>query len=1174
MMRPVSATLSIAIFILAGVLSTGVASAQLNRSSITGTVTDSTGSLVPDVEVTATNLATRETAKVMTNGDGIYSILNLFPGTYAVRFSKEGFKAVDLPEITLQSTQVAKIDQALAVGSVSEAVTVTAEAPVLDSETATVGTHLSGQVVTDLPLNIYGGRQIETFAYALTPGYSPLSSPYEAVINGTQGFTKEVTVDGTSSTAQIQGDSMEIGPTMEAIQEVESQTSGIDAQNGSTNGGVIMFNIKSGTNDFHGTSFLYGHNEFLDARVWGNPDKPKSRFWDYGGSVGGPIRRNKTFFFGAFERFQQNDFSLGTLGAGSGAATVPTADFLKGDFSALLDKSQVLGTDPHGQPIYAGAIFNPKDPGAVFPGNVIPSNMISSVSQKIAAIYQQHYAPAGNSLVGNNRFLTSNSPTQTPNQAVVKIDHNLTDKNHLSGSWTYDHRPRLLADSGGVWEAGSTNGGPLASDRFQTVVGNEFRVSDSWTLTPNLLNIFNATYNRYWNGSVPAAAGSFNQDLGFGDTGATNFPAISFGGNVNGYGESGIGNTWQGNYVAGTFLYNDNVSWTKGRHTFMFGGEFRAMQINSHGGSGALSFGFNNNTTGAPGAAYANQVGFGFASFLLGDVQSAQQTTPFDLYGRRKAMDLFAQDSWKVTPKLTVNIGLRWDATFRLHEKYGHWANFDLNAVDPNLGIKGSIIYANSGGDSFEKNEDWHNFGPTIGIAYNPWKRVVLRGSFSILYVPIGIQFWEGIPYGFAPGFRGTNSAGAPFNWDNGYPGVYTPGTKSSTPSDYLFPIVSVDPNALQAGYTDNWNLGVQYQLTNSTMVEASYIGNRGHHLQDSGLNNDQTSAAQFLALNKQGTALNYVCDQSSAASAGVPYPYAGFCAPALAAVAPYPQIAAAEANIWYYPTLYYFGLPRGQSYYDSMVIQLTKRLGRGFSAIANYTLSRQEGDTFSAFGENYGVAGIQDFANTAEAAHTLSPYDQKHVFKGAVSYELPFGKGHRLFSNAGGVANKLINGWRVSGLVMYASGAPLGFSSSNYYWYPLWSTTYVDYNLAGYSGSQFHSGGFQNVSDTNAPPAGNQYFPKTIAKNPAYGEFGTGPTRVDAIRGFGIENENVSLMKNTYLGAEGRYKLQFRVEFYNIFNRHTFINPITDLNSPEFGYVPGVSSTPRAGQFGLRFEF
>lgn len=220
-------------FVFAGLLFSGMLQAQFNRASITGTVTDSSGAVVEGVDVTATNIGTQEVSRVVTNSTGTYTILNLFPGHYSLRFAKPGFTSIDIPSITLESTQVAKFDETLSVGAVSQSVTVAAEAPVVDSETATEGTHLSGQVITDLPMNIYGGRQIETFAYALTPGYSPLSSPYDAVINGTQGFTKDVTIDGSSATAQIQGDSMEVGPTMEAVQEVESRPAASTRRTGS-----------------------------------------------------------------------------------------------------------------------------------------------------------------------------------------------------------------------------------------------------------------------------------------------------------------------------------------------------------------------------------------------------------------------------------------------------------------------------------------------------------------------------------------------------------------------------------------------------------------------------------------------------------------------------------------------------------------------------------------------------------------------------------------------------------------------------------------------------------------------------------------------------------------------------------------------------------------------------
>lgn len=1164
---------------LVGVMLAGTAPsavAQANRASITGTVTDSSGAIVPGVEVTATNTGTNVTTRTVSNQDGIYVIPNLFPGEYAVEFKRDGFVTLKRPKITLESTEVARVDAALKVGSVTESVTVTTDAPIIQLEDASEGTNMRGDVVTDLPLSIYGGgRFVEDFAVAITPGYSPISSPYGAVVNGGQWFTKDYTVDGTSGTSSIPGDSMETGPSMEAVQELQAQTSGLDAQSAITGGGVMSFNLKSGTNRFHGSGFLYGHNELLDANTWNNDNeglrKSKARAWDYGFSVGGPIFKNKTFFFGTFERYTQDDFRLGGPGA-----TVPTSAFLGGDFGALLDTTQLLGTDTHDNPIYAGAIFNPNDPGAVFVDNVIPTDMFSSVSQKIVALYQKSYTPQFSGIDANLRGLISNSPSQTPNQVVIKLDHNLSEKDRISGSWVYNHRPRTLVDSGGPWAPGSTDGGPLSAARLQLVRSDEWRATETHTFSPRVLNVFNFTYNWYWNGSLPAAASDWNNQLGFGSTGASNFPSISFGDST-GHSETGIGNSFQGDSTGAAFIYNDSLTWTKGRHNFTFGGDFVATQVNSHSGSGALSFSFNSTATGNPSAAYGNQVGFAFASFLLGDVNTANASTPFNLYGRNKSMSLFAQDSYKIRSNLTLNLGLRWNYNFRFHEKYGHWANYDLQAIDPTLGIPGTLVYANGGGDSFEKNEYAANFGPEIGFAYSPWKKTVFRGSFGLIYMPPGVPYFDGVPDGFAPGFKGTNQTNAPFNWDSGYPGVFVPGNKGGDPTT-VFPLVSVDPRALRVGYSDAFNLGVQYELTPNMRVEASYIGNRGHRLSDTALANNQGSTSTFLRLGQQVPGLNAysnpVCAQSDADSYGIAYPYDGFCGTLLAAITPYPQVGAAFFNPytyagWYYPSLLYVGLPLGQSYYDSMVIDVVKRSGRGLTMDMSYTLSRQEGDTFSAQQEYNGYyTPIQDFNNIAAAAHSLTNYDQKHIVKGFVSYQLPFGKGQRWLSGQGRVVNHIVGGWTITGLLLYASGQPFQVGVQNPY-YPLWGNLYPNFDLSGFHGPA-NQKNFPNVTT---------YITDSIATAPAPGTLGTGPAAISALRCPGQANENASLLKYVPLGTDGQYKLSFRVEFYNLFNRHTYdINGCggnrSTVGFDNFGQIFGVNDGPRNGQFAIRFDF
>ncbi|HEY3973461.1 MAG TPA: carboxypeptidase regulatory-like domain-containing protein [Candidatus Sulfotelmatobacter sp.] len=1194
---PQSAFLSLLFAIVLVTLSQGAWS-QVNRASITGTVRDTSAALLPGVEVTATNTDTNVPTKTVSNQDGIYVIPNLSPGPYSVEFKKEGFDILLRPSITLESTQVARIDAALKVGKISESMTVTADAPVLDQENGSFGTNMKGSVVTDLPLSIYsGGRFAEEFAVAITPGYSPISSPYGAVVNGGQWFTKDYTVDGTSATANIPGDSLETGPSMEAVQELQAQTSGLDAQSAITGGGVMSFSLKSGTNKFHGSSFLYGHNELLDANTWTNDNqglrKSKARAWDWGGSLGGPIFRDKTFFFGAFERYTQNDFRLG-----GPAATVPTADFLGGNFSALLDTTQLLGTDVHGNPIYAGAIFNPNDPGAVFVGNAIPTSMFSAVAQKIIPIYQKYYTPEFSGIDSNLRGLIDNSPSQTPNQIVIKLDHSLTRNDWLSGSWVYNHRPRTLDDSGGLWSAGSSDGGPLSEARLQLVRSQEWRVSESHTFSPHLMNVLNLTYNWYWNGSLPTAPSNWNSTLGFGNTGANNFPSISFSDST-AHTETGIGNVWQGNSAGATMITGDTVTWIKGKHNITFGGDFHAQQVNSHSGSGANSFSFSSNATGAPSQGYGNQVGFAFASFLLGNVNTASQTTPFNLYGREKEMALYAQDSYKVRPNLTLNLGLRWNYNFRFHEKNGSWANYDLHAIDPTLGIPGTLVYAKNGSDSFEKNEYAANFGPTIGFAYSPWRKAVFRGSFGIIYFPPGVPYFDGVPNGFAPGFKGTNQVSTPFNWDSGYPGVFQPGNKNScggatqpTCPEYLFPLVSVDPRALRVGYSDAFNFGVQYELTPNMRVEAAYVGNRGHRLTDTALAWNQGSTSTFLKLAQQIPGLNAysnpVCSPSDAAGYGIAYPYPGFCGTLMEAITPYPQVAQSFFNPytyagWYYPNLIYVGLPLGQSYYDSMVIDVVKRTGRGLTMDMSYTLSRQEGDTFSAQqeGNNYYTA-IQDFGNIGAAAHSLTNYDQTHIVKGFVSYQLPFGRGQRWLAGQNRIVNRIVGGWTLSGLVLYTSGQPFQAVVNNQYW-PMWGNLYPNFNLQGFSGPSNPRHFVPIPSGQTIIPPQDIYMPQSVASAPAPGTLGTGPLDLSALRCPGQANENASILKYVPMGSEGQYKLSFRAEFYNLFNRHYYnINGCggnksliqTPGNMDTFGEILGVIDNPRTGQFAIRFDF
>jgi hypothetical protein len=1174
--------------------------AQANRATITGIVTDSTGATVPGVDVTVVNTDTKVPAKTVSNNDGIYVVPNLFPGPYSVTFEKTGFATLERPGITLLSTQDARIDIVLKVGATSTSVTVSGGAPILDMDTAAVGTNMKSDEVTDLSLNINGGgRFVELFAVAVTPGYSVLSSPYGAVVNGGQWFAKDYTIDGTSGTSNIRGDSMDGGPSMEAVEELQAQTSGLDAQSSITGGGVMAFNLKSGTNTLHGSGFLYGHNELFDANTWTNDNedvrKPKDRTWDYGFSLGGPIHKNRTFFFGTFERYQQEDWRLN-----SGGATVPLPAMLTGDFSSILG-APLCGTAYNAYPCGPGdpplmvqndagttlqaqvdMIYDPAT-GNQFTNNQLPA--VSPVAQKVNAFYAK-YPPNLGGVTNNERTLLTNSPSQTPNWYVAKLDHVLREQDHLSGSWIYDHKLRTLDDGGGVWESGTTTGGPLSNARIQFYHQQEYRISESHTFGPNLLNVLNFTSAFDDNGSTPTVPAEYNTQVGFANTGANNFPEISFSDNSAGISETYVGNTWQGDVAGSVSTTNDTLTWSKGRHNMSFGGDFIAHDVNYRSGTGAYNFNFSYLNTSGPGYPYD---GFAFATYELGQVHSASQSVANNLYGRQKNIDLFAQDSWKITPKLTVNPGLRWTYNTPFHEKYGNWANFDPTVVNPQLtsiygaALPGSLVFATGGGYSFEKDEYALNFGPSLGIAYQLLPNVVVRASYGLIFNPVGITYFGGVPDSFAPQL-GSNSATS-FDWDNGsgggnYPGVLTKATTATDPSTmYPFP-VEVSPQSLRLGYSEAFNFGVQQQLTSNMRFELAYVGNRGHRLTDTALAWNETTSQNFVNLLDQNPGFNIYewmyCPSGYGSLSGVACPYPYFYGSPLAALAPLPQMAAAENNYWYYPNLQYAGIPAGQTFYDSLVADVVKRAGN-LTMDMSYDWSRQEGDTFSAEQDYNGFyTGVEDFQHMHGAAHALTGYDLPQVVKGFVSYKLPFGAGQRWGAAQNPAVRTVIGGWTATTLLDYYTGQPFRVAASNPYW-PLWGNIYPQFNLAGYKGPT-NPGHYVPVGSSGVAPAQDFYMATTVATNPVAGVLPPSPYN-SRLRCPGQANENTTFLKNDKVGPDGRYNISLRMDFYNLFNRHYYNiegcgGNSASIGSSTFGEILGVQDNPRSAQFAVRLDF
>jgi len=962
---------------------------------------------------------------------------------------------------------------------------------------------------------------------------------------------------------------------MEAVEEFRVDTGGTSGAAAMyTAGGTFSFNLKSGTNKFHGSAVYFLQNEALNANSWmsnfeaaANPSeawkftKPRSRHNDFAFSGGGPIIKNKTFFFAAFEQYRKTDYTLGSF-----SQTVPTADFLAGNFGALLDKSVQLGTDAGGNPIYKGAIIDPTTQ-LVFPDNVIPSNRFSKTSQQVVGLYQQYYKPLGSGLINNDPLTSSNNPWFHQTQFSVKMDHNFSDTNRLAGSFIYAQRPRILVDSGGIWDPQDPNGGPLARSRMQKISDAKYRLSESHNFSPSLLNVASFTYEYFKNPSTAtAASGDWPSKLGFGNTGAGNFPAISFGNTINGVWEDPIGYNSLGYYLDNNFIYDDTFTWIKGRHTLGFGGEFRVFQINSHGANGTLNFNYANNQTGAPMQSWGNQVGFGFASFLLGDVSSASMGTPYDLYGRRKSTSLFAEDSFRMNSRLTLNYGVNWNQTYPFHEKYGHWANFDTAYKNLTTGQPGRVAYLNSGSQSYEGSTRWQDFAPHFGFAYKIKNRIVARGAYSMFYVPIGTDYWSGVPYGFAPGYFPTNQVQqtpnfAPaFNWDNGYPGKSVSGTLD--PNFLQWTMVTTSPQALLPGIVNQLNTGVEFELTNDTRLSVNYLGTRGTHLHDGSLQQNQGPLAPYTNMLTAGTEWNWVSDPASAAAAGVPFPYQGFSNFAFAALSPFPQIAGS------WDQLFYVGSPVGRSQYDSLQAEVTHRTSNGLTTDMSYTFAHQRATTNSNFQESWGSwTDIQNLSDLSWAGNYIAPYNQS-IVKGYVLYSLPFGHGRRFVSGSGRWLNGAVSDWTLGSTLYYSTGTPLSVYSNN--WYPGLSSAVYSNVAPGADLSRHFNGSKFNPSDH--ADAGNLYFSPAGLSNPAYGRFGNSGPYVAGLNNFGTASENLAVYKDFRIGE--RMKLQLRGEFFNVFNRHYFDNPNTSIGSPYFGNVMSVGGSPRVGQLGARLDW
>ncbi len=1173
--------------------------AQSDRATIIGTVKDTSSAVVPGVQVRVTNMSTDATEITATDSAGLYRVEDLPVGNYALSFSKPGFKTIDRRDVTLLISQVAEIDVILQVGATSETIEVTTAPPILQTEDATVSANLDSQAVSELPLNVQGSRNLSNFMFAYVPGVE--GSDYSSHIDGGMALTKEVLIDGTSAVSQLGGYISESQPPMEAVQEFETDTAGISADAGRSGGGVFRYEMKSGSNKIHGSLFGYLHSTDLDAvsasnhlSAYTDPAnaaaylKISDSLSDWGGSEGGAIKKDKLFYFASFERYMQSMWNLGP-----NSRTVPT-DAMMGlnsngtvgtyaDLSPMLSTSVPVNTyggapaiDNCGNPVYLGAVMDPATVGVtpvgtsntpagfgcVFVSNHIPTSRISHVTSQILQLYHQYYQPESTLTANDAGPAYQPDPWFHNTQSSIKMDYNLSSRQHIAGSFYWDQYPRINADQGGAWSPTAADGGPLANSYWHNTTAPGARLSDAITISPNLLNTVYATFNRFRNPSIAVSQTGHWDDKLLGYDGAGNFPLIYFDSGMyfgsanyqNGWNFSPIGSQYNDYYAGNTFIYNDELVWNRGRHNMKFGVEFRAMQFNYTTDDNTFTGGYPiifDPTQTAPAWYDINsydQIGNAFASFLLGDVYNAETNNPDNEYGRRKVFSWYASDDFRVNQRLTLNLSLRWDFNNPYHEKYGHWSNFVLNALNPVTGEMGEYQYLTSGSQTFETRQDYFNYSPHVGVAYKITEKTVARANFGVFFTPLNMNTWGGVPYqqDGDEGFHPVTQEGD-FEWDGGYNPT---STQVKTPQYTQADVVSVDPRSLTPGNVQEYSVGVQRQLEKVSVLDVNWIQSHSYHLQSGIFQTNQPTFANYQ---------NYVVTGS------FPSTYNGYwggAGPGWEGLTPYPQ---AEAG---YGPLLSTGVPLGNADYKSLQFTITRRAAHGLSLMGSYNWSRTHGDIDSDFQELWGTGSLQNIYDLKDEAKDISDFDETHIVKGYIIYNLPFGRGKWLASNDSTLADAFIGGWSLDGDFHYDTGTPISVHSTNYY--EGFNSVYV--NLV--SGCKLTTGTralFKSFLNT-----GCFQNPNPGAYGGAAPELGNGGNYQSQVRNPGLATEDLGLHKGVTFGpGEHPYDLTFRIEFFNVFNRDALGGPDTNMADSTFGQIISYGGVGgRVGQFGARFTF
>ena len=1135
---------------------------QIITASVEGLVVDPSGGVVPNAKVTAVNTSTNLDVKTTTAADGRYSFPSLPPGgPYKISVEATGFSTENRTGITLEVNQVARIDFKLRVGAASETVEVTGAAPLVESTTASMGQVISSDRIVNLPLNQRNAYQLVFLAPGVEGDVNFTYNSPNFSINGGRPGSTDILVDGIPSSPPLANpiEGIAVFPNVDAVQEFKVQTNMYSAEFGRSGSGIINLIYKSGTNQLRGSAYEFLRNSDLDSNNFfanrGGTPLPNFKRNQFGFSLGGPVEipkvykgKDKTFFFVDYEGLRQG--SATTL-----QTTVPTPAQRTGVFSKTFNAS--------GQPviIYDPSTTVAQGTGYVrtpFPGNIIPSARIDPVAKNVVNYYPLPNQP-GLPFSGVNNYYVATTTVENTNSMDVKVDENLRDRSRFFVRYS-----RLGLTQPAPMELPSAIRVAQNAPDNQAQTNNSAAIDYTLTLSPTDLLEFRYGFARIKLNYTSISLGFNPTQLGLPSSIPANADHLVFPGfaAANYY---SLGNPQQGDTRFPGFdshilaIENTHIF---GAHTLRFGWEGRLLRSNdTESGSSTGNFSFGAGLTQGPNPNAASTIaGNSIATLLLGGGSGSMLIDSKDGATQSRYYGAFVQDDWKLSRKLTLNVGLRYDLDIPRTERYNRMETFDTSIRSPlaaQTGISwmtgGTVFVGVNGANRRQFNPQYTNFDPRFGFAYQADANTVIRGGFGIFFAPslrvanatIGNEgFSASTDFNSNPnGLTQTGFLSNPF--PNGFnkPVGNSQGLLTGIGSTFENPLTGDNT----VPYMENWDFDIQRQLPGGVLIDVAYVGSRGVHLNKSGenqLNLDQlTPAAMALGSKLQQSVANPfygIITTGPESSATIPYYYL---------VSPFPQFTGVQAS---YPT-------GGYSSYNSFQLKVEKRMSHGLTALVSFT-GQKSIDDFSQI-SNVGnqAGGIQNIYDDQQQ-RGVSSNDRSRRLVISGTYEMPFGRGKAIGKNWNRAIDSLIGEWQVNGIYTYQTGFPIAVTAAG--------------NCTGCNIQTLRPNNNGHTAFLSGPVSQrlNGYFNTSVFSQPVAFTFGnTGRTLPD-VRTPSSENIDFSLFK-TFDPIE-HLRIEFRAEAYNLLNQVVFGGPGTGINSNAFGVISSQSNSPRTIQFGLKLLF